>query len=233
MSKRSRGRPRREGVERGATGKIKTGVYLVEQSKASAKAAEDIHSLARWRAARIIVERMLQEPKLASPLGRMFLLGVPIKISKAEFEAGVRFGQILDAYDRVVLGINRDPKAQDINGARGRALREGPGEDEVNRAISNFSHAEQALFDVREALVRMADGVEIPLGPGADLVNATKALVRGDDWERRAAFAVVGLKALARYWSLDGVQETKIRRAGERLNFAPEGRVRSFDISYG
>lgn len=232
MSKRRRGRPRRDGVERGAGGKIKTAVYTVEQTQRAKKADEDVLALARWRAAKIVVEKMLAEPRLASPIGRMFLLGAPLQISEAEFEAGVRFGKILDAYDRIILGVVRDPKAQDVNAARGRALRDGPSDDLVSQTIGNLQQAEKGLFNVREATVKMADASEIRLGPGADLVNATKALVRGEDWERRAAFGVVGLKALARFWGLDAAPPTKVRRAGERMQFAPENRVRSFEISY-
>lgn len=232
MSKR-RGRPRHDGVERGETGRIKTAAYVVQQSRKSAQAENDARALGRWRAARAVIEALYPDTRLTTPIGRMFLLGVPLSINEAEFEAGTRFEKILARYDRLFLGVGRSPKAQDITAERGSSLTLGPDPEVVADAVARFKGVEAALLGVKRATIRLADGTTFELGAGADLFGATKALVLGEDWEARAAFGVVGLKALARFWTLDQVPTAKIRRWGQKLAFTRENRVNAFDIQYG
>lgn len=231
MSKR-RGRPRKEGVERGETGRIKSSVYTVQQSRKSAQQDADARALGRWRAARAIVETLLPDTRLATPLGKMLLLGAPFSINEAEFEAGSRLFKIMERYDRIFLGVGRTAKAQDIGAERGSALTLGPDPWLIEKIVADYRAAEAAFFKISKAEVRLADGTQFACGPGADIIGATKALVRGEDWERRAGVAIVGLKALARHWGLDEVPKAKIRRWGARLEFQRVDRVNSFEVTY-
>jgi hypothetical protein len=212
---KKRGRPARKDVERGASGRIKTEVI-----------ERDATALGKWQRAKDIILTLLPDTRLGTPLGRMLILGHPEKITVAEYEAGERLYRILQDYDHLVLGVGRDPKGIDPNGQAGRVLREDPDAELIKRSTDAMMRAEQTLGMVTQG----PSGHRV--ASGSVIASATKALVRGTGYELQLHEAVLGLKALAAGWGLDRIPQSKIRRAGQKMHFTAESRIRQFSIKY-
>ncbi len=244
--KKKRGRPARVGVPRGGTGRIKRSFSAAEQEQreAAEAAADDrnARSLAQWRRAQEIVTALLPDTRLASPLGRMLLLGKPVRIDLAQYEAAERLFAILQTYDRLVLGVSRDARGIDLIGAHGRVLRAEPDAELVESAKVRMASCEAVLDGVDHAMGASRPAVK--RSAMTTVASATKDLVRGlsgvdvtqgRDGKQagRLGLAVEGLTALAQYWKLDVVKSAKIRRFGDKAVFTTDGRPIVYRVQRG
>lgn len=90
------------------------------------------------------------DPRLGSTLGLMFVLGVPIKISAAEYDAASWLADKLRAHDDVVLDIRRSPSSNAIERGTG-----GRGEDALSLQAAGVRGAEvEAAASDRRALAQ-------------------------------------------------------------------------------
>lgn len=191
------GRPRRVDAPRDDKGRI-----LRRYHRAMADAPGNLN---RWNRIRDVLVDQADQPELGTLLGRAFIIGDPVKISAAEFEAGERFAAILDAYDGIVLGITRSIRSPDfgtsVDGSgAGEGVRE-PTQDVITEITNSMMEAERVLGEA---------------GPG--VASATKALCR-DESAALGRLASLGLQALADYWKIDGAAVEKRReRTAKRRN---------------
>jgi len=223
MVKKKSGRKPREGVVRGATGKIKTSEYEREQKLEEARQARDAASMGQWMRAKQIVAALLPDSRLPTPLGRMFLLGKPGAITLPQYEAGERLFQILESYDRNILGQHRSPPALDMDRVRGRGNEEadlsGLPEAEREKIMRRYKAISAGLMEVESVLLNSPNGRVV--------AEATKALVRGTEWDGRWREAIQGLQLLADHWRLTDVPQKIIREAARVQRGDVERRIRS------
>lgn len=193
-------RPKKENVERGANGAIKSSSKASYATRLAKKEQADRNAAAvvKWARMKEVMMKLAVDPLLQSPCGQMLLIEHPARLNAAEMAAAERLLEILNDYDVIVLGVRRSAQAQDIVSVKGGNLGAGPSPEAVKRASDKFMEAE---------------GILGRAGPG--VASAAKALVRDEDWRHRLDNAVAGLKALAREWGLREVPEPKIKRAIE------------------
>ena len=183
-----------------------------KQTEKSAQREKDIDGLARWRRARAIVEALIRDPRLSTPLGRMLLLGAPRAISEELFEAGVRGGRVLERYDMLVLGVRRGPAIVSLSGGGGRTLKDDPQNCDVRDATDALMRLEGVLGGVKFF--------------GAK--DAAKRLMRGEEMAPEdASRAVEGLKALALHYRLTGLSADQIRHRARRFRYIGEDNLQA------
>lgn len=204
----AKGRPKKEGVERGSTGKITTAAYLAAKAakKAEKKAEYDRNSadVVKWARMCAIIRELAFDARLSGVCGRMMLMERPARLSVKEFAASVRLYGILMDYDRLVLGLNRSIQAQNMNKAVG-----------ISCSIDAPSES------VKAAAARWIEVQGVMATAGKDCPSATMALVREEQWEGRIPLAIAGLRALAQHWGISEVQESKVKRALDILFNGP------------
>lgn len=89
------GRPRRIDVERDEHGRIKDHHYR-----------EDPRTLPAWNRYRDVAKEMMMDARMATQRGKLFYTG---QLKDYEFEAANRWADMLELYDKLVLGRNRTP----------------------------------------------------------------------------------------------------------------------------
>lgn len=201
----ARGRKRRVGVERGANGEIKTSAKRAERK---ARGGDDwrIQSVAKAQRAKMICETIIPDQRMATMLGRMNCIGHPKSISAQVYAAGEHAAKVLEAYDRLVLGVSRGPAERSTDGG-GRSVASPPTENQIKDATKQFMRVEKALGSARL--------------PGC--ANAVKKLLRGEDIsDGDADLAVLGLKNLAKEFGFDAIDAGTARRAALRHRFIGE-----------
>lgn len=219
------GRPRREGVERSTTGKVKSSEYETpaaaaerrrvraeERAAINREIEQNAIALARWERLRELIRKLVNDPLLGSPLGRMLVLGSPVAIGWPEYEAGLKFEKVQSAYDTLVLSRRRRAKAADWVSITGRGVADEPSAELIERATGQMN-------ECRSILARRKG-----------MYDAVEALLADDEWEHRAALAAEGLRLLAQFWGMGKAPRSSIRRSGDKLEFQPEDRVRAFEI---
>jgi hypothetical protein len=199
------GRKRRIGVERGAGGEIKTAAKNAERKARGGKEWR-VMQVAQAQRAKMIVDALIKDQRLSTPLGQMLLLGSPRAISAQVFAAGEHALKVLNAYDRVVLGVHRTPAGQSLDGG-GRSVGEPPTKEQVEDATKQFMRVERALGAARM--------------PGC--ASAVKRLLRGEQVTlEQVDLAVLGLKSLAKEFGFDAVNAGEAHRAAMRHRFIGE-----------
>ncbi len=193
-------RPKKQNVERGVTGKIKTAAYAARRAAAKEETDRNAADVAKWARMAFVIRELGADARLASVCGRMLLIERPKRISAREFEASVRLAGVLDDYDRLVLGVKRAAQAQDVNKAVG---------------LSCGSETPQAAVRRASAAWVEAQGVMGLAGPSC--ASATMAMIREEAWQHRLDDAIAGLRALVAHWKLNEVSEPRIKRAVEAI----------------
>lgn len=87
---RKGGRPKRQDVTRDANGKIR----------------EDVRKLPQWNKLRENARLISMDTRLATQRGKLFYVHT---ITETEFEAANRWADLLEGYDRLILGMHRTP----------------------------------------------------------------------------------------------------------------------------
>lgn len=221
MSKR--GRPRKQG-ERDGAGRLK------QLPKGEKRA--NIKSVVRWQRAREIIEQMFDDTRLDSPAGKMLIMGIPERIRPHEFEAFNRAAEAFASYRNNVLGCSPNPKAQDIDGPRGRALVS----DQTVEGRAKF--AARVYMDIVQKLGAVpafsVNGARVAVRNQSQLFEALKALIdAAPSWQERRTDAIAALRVLVDHWRLEPPERTRMRSAGEKYALPKvENRVRTFVIHY-
>ena len=156
----------------------------------------DAACVVRWARMAMIIRELAIDPRMSSLCGRMLLIEQPYRLGAKEFEASVRLAQVLDDYDRLVLGVKRGAQAQDIDKAKG---------------LSCGGETPAAAIRAASAAWVAAQGA-MGLG-GHGCASATMALVREDGYQGREQLGIAGLRALAVFWKISDVPEPRIKRA--------------------
>lgn len=220
MSKR--GRPRRQDVERNAAGRIKPSVYRMgraERRAAMDGLMNDENSLAIWRRIRDLTLSASIDARLGTKLGRMFVVSDPISISAHEFEAGLRFAQILFDYDRLVLGMHRTAQAQNLARTKGLAWTE-ENPKTIQRAGNALMLCLTALGG-REVTRYYKDQVEDrPVMVRDGVCAVTEALCR-DELVGDPKAAKTGLQLLAQHFGLYDGRTERLQRWQDRYRKLP------------
>jgi hypothetical protein len=199
-------RPRRTDVKRDAGGRILASSYRLgrdEKRAALETRARDEQALAVWRRTLDQIQCGLIDPRLGTKLGRMFVIGDPLKISPQELEAGTRFAKILDDYDRLVLGKHRSAQAQDIMKTRGA-----PADIDNVETVHRTSNGLMTCLRVLGGNFIMSEGLGTVTRTG--LCAATEMLCRNDDFVSDYKAAKAGLRLLADHFGLYDTAEGRI-----------------------
>ena len=207
--------PMKQGVPRGSDGKIKTSYRLAQKKQKAAQEEHNVRAVARLRRLKVIIAALLEDGFLESPCGQMWILEDPVRIDATEYEAASRMHRILINYDRLVLGVNRSVKAQNLAAARGSSVRNEPDPEAVREASAK-------LMEVEGILGRA----------GPDVACATKALVRGEDWRRRVGVGILGLRALCKAWGLYDLPEPALKREVRKLRTKSEPAAATAQIAH-
>lgn len=220
-----KGRPRRQGVERDASGRIKSNFYRLskpERRVAMDGLSTDKHALAVWKRTKELIVQQVIDPRLGTKLGKMFLIADPIGVTAAEFEAGNRFAQILFDYDRLVLGKHRTAQAQNLARVRGLGwIDENP--DNVKRAANAVMLCLVALGG-REIIRADEEGREEKVWIKDGVCNVTEALCRDEDHVGNYRAAKVGLEILVGHFGLADDKSGRIKRWQDRYRALRESK---------
>lgn len=198
------GRKRKIWVRRDPCGEIS------KEHKAASKAQSDrmITYAANAKRAQMIVTHLLKDQRFGTKLGDMLLLGNPRGISAQLYAAGEFAQRAFEAYDRIVLGVSRTPKAANLLGTGGASLREDPDDATVERVTGRVMKIEAALAGAPN---------------GRAICDATKALLRNEALtEGRIDLAIEGLKVLAKTFRIDDVSDADLRKRAKRHRFIGE-----------
>ena len=193
-------RPKKQNVERGETGRIKTAAYTARRAAQKEETDRNAADVAKWARMAFVIRELAVDARLESVCGRMLLIERPRRLTAREFEASVRLAGILDDYDRLVLGVKRAAQAQD-----------------VNKAVGLSCGAETPQAAVRRASAAWVEAQGVMGLAGPSCAAATMALVREEAWQHRLDDAVAGIRALVVHWKLNEVSEPRIKRAVESV----------------
>lgn len=156
----------------------------------------------------MVVKHIIQDRRFGTKLGDMLLLGHPRAITAQLYAAGEFAQRAFEAYDRIVLGVQRTPKSANLLGTGGASLCEDPDAFTVDRVASRVMKIEAALSGTAK---------------GSAVCHCTKALLRDETLtDSQLDLALDGLKALARAFRLDGVSDMELRRRATRHRFIGE-----------
>ena len=191
---------RKRGMERYADGRITREAREDERN-------HDADQLGKWRRANLIVNYLIKDPRLATPLGQMLLLGHPRSISEELFEASIRAAEVYQRYDNVFLGMSRSTAPLSLDGHAGRSTADDLPEELVKRVKDDFIRVEAILGQCPVPGVR----------------DAVKDLLRGIEPARsQIDLCIVGLKALAIRDRLDRIPQSAISARAKRYRFIGE-----------
>ena len=193
-------RPKKQNVERGETGRIKTAAYTARRAAQKEETDRNAADVAKWARMAFVIRELAVDARMESVCGRMLLIERPRRLTAREFEASVRLAGILDDYDRLVLGVKRAAQAQD-----------------VNKAVGLSCGAETPQAAVRRASAAWVEAQGVMGLAGPSCAAATMALVREEAWQHRLDDAVAGIRALVVHWKLNEVSEPRIKRAVESV----------------
>jgi hypothetical protein len=203
------GRKRRVGVPRNANGEILTSAKNAERAARNGDKDWRVREVAQFQRAKMIVEALIKDPRLTSPIGKMLLLGAPRAITAQLYAAGDHALKIMNTYDRVVLGVCRDPSSVPLEGAGGRSVAA-----EVDQSV--VSSATQSLMRLERALGRV-------ILPGA--ASAFKSLVRGaEPTKDQADLAVMCLKEVCVEFGFD-IPSSEAAKAAKGYKFIGEEKL--------
>jgi hypothetical protein len=191
-----RGRPRKDGAIRDENGKIMSSEYSAGRRARTEERNRDFERIAHWQRAKLVIQTLVKEPKLESPIGRMFALGEPRAISAIMWEAAFRALNILEGYDRIVLNVQRNPQGIVIGETHGKSLADDPDDETVGRATEKLMRLESVLGQCKT--------------PGVS--SATKEALRGKEITSlyQAELIYQGLSALVIEFKLQGHDEKAI-----------------------
>lgn len=182
---------------------------MVKISAKSQQRDRDAASLAKWMRAKKIVQTLIRDPRLESPLGRMLLIGYPRPISEAAFEAGVRALRIMQRYDAIVLNVSRTPRPLEMDGG-GISCREEAPAGVIREVTEAFMKLEASMGQCRVQGAR----------------EACKSLLRGDEQSiEDANRAVECLRHLVQVFKLDAPSNDKIAGKAKKYRFIGEEKL--------
>ena len=205
----TKGRKRRIGVPRNKNGDILSTAKRAERRN---RGDDDwrAREVAHWQRAKMIVQALIKDPRLGTPLGKMLLLGVPRAITAQMYAAGDHAFKILNLYDSIVLGVNRNPSGVVIGGVGGKSVLADP-EDETIAGAAN-------------GLMRLERTLGRALMPGAS--NAVKVLLRGGEVsDEQADLAILGLKELVKEYGFNEISDSHATKAARNYRFIGEEKL--------
>jgi hypothetical protein len=203
------GRKRRPGVARNANGEILTSAKNAER-RDRGDGDWRAREVAHFQRAKMIVNALIKDPKLGTTIGKMLLLAMPRAISAQMYAAGEHACRILSTYDRIVLGVNRNPSGIVIGDTGGRSTSSEPDQETVERATKNLMRLERTL------------GRAVMSG----VAHAVKVLVRGGDiTDEQADLAIMGLKELVKEYGFDEISEQDGIKAAKKYRFIGEEKL--------
>jgi hypothetical protein len=204
-----RGRKPLAGVERGASGRIKTTVYRLtreERQKATGDFRKDVRAKVMWQRLKMQAPGNVLDPLLGTLAGRMFLCADPHPIGSGQLEAFRRYCAILADYETLVLGIRSTVQAQDLTkGIKGVNLAEIPAHV-IRDVTEKFMHTEHVLGCAVHHDKHGEIAATMRLRPSA-AASAVKALAREEGFPYGVLATVQGLTALAADMGLYDVDE--------------------------
>lgn len=200
------GRKRKDDAPRGAGGAILTRYKDGARRESRAETDRMTTYAMKARRAEKVIKHIIQDQRFATMLGEMLLLGHPRPISAKLYAAGEFAQRAFEAYDRLVLGVQRTPKSANLLGVGGASLAEDPEDETIERVTKRVMQIEGCLGGVSRGVCA-----------------CTKALLRDEPMSLdQIDAAIVGLKAIALAFKIEGVSDNEIDRGARRHRFIGE-----------
>lgn len=174
----------------------------------------DQREMAKWQSQKRICLERVNDPRIRTLLGRMYVLQQPVAIDGQMLAAGMRAAEVLRHYDFHVLNVYRGVRAQDLARERGRLAKE-ERTDLVRRAKDAYR---ELLIVLGAARMRQFDGYAgaVHFDKPGRLALSTFAVCREEQREvaplrYEIELTVKGLGKLAEHWGLYAKDSTPIR----------------------